>query len=378
MATGVTSQAFGGDFLGDWPTKVKTASGYEYGATGLYQYDLNNFSENALDPATGTKLFDDANTWRRKEFDAYVKAPNGLEVDVGYDWSASWTDNYLQYSSTKAGDFRLGQFKTQVGWESTESADATTFLERSLPAEAVYEGRRLGVDWTYDHIPHWLLSAAYYQGGNLDGEHDGHGYSGRAVYAPLSTGATVVHLGVAASREWPDEHIARFHTPPEAGLSETNLVDSSTLRNTRSIDRTGVEVGVMHGPLFAQGEYLRMTAHRNDGLADFNGHGYYVFGAWMLTGESRNYKDSYFSNTKPARYYGAVELALRYSELDLRDGVVQGGEQHDWTLGLNWYLGQHLKLQANYIWAHADHSPANDYVAPVDPRIVEVRAQIYF
>ena len=26
-----------------------------------------------------------------------------------------------------------------------------------------------------------------------------------------------------------------------------------------------------------------------------------------------------------------------------------GGRQHDLTLGANWYLGSHLKLQANYI-----------------------------
>lgn len=372
------TNVFAYGFLDDWPTKVKTDTGYEFGVKGLYQYDSNDFSSNSADPATQLPLFDDANTWRRKELDIYLKSPNGFELDVGYDWSASWTDNYLKYHSASAGDFRLGQFKTPVGWESTESADAATFLEPSLPVAAVFEDRRLGMDWTYDKIPHWLVSAAYYGKGNLDGEHDGHGYSGRVVYAPTKSNKDVVHLGVAASREFPDDHMASFSSPPEAGLTQTNLVDTGQLAFTDSIDRFGLEGGFMHGPFYAQTEYLRVTANRTQGMPDFTGAGYYVFGAWMITGESRTYKDGYFVNTKPAHPYGAVELAVRYSQLDLRDGGIAGGQQHDWTLGANWYLGKHLKLQADYVWAQADDSPAIAYVAAVDPRIFEIRAQIYF
>lgn len=366
------------DFLGDWPTKFKTDSGNEFGFNGLYQYDLNDFSDNAIDPSMDASLFKDAHTWRRKELDAYAKWDNGFEVELGYDWQASWTDNYLKYGTNKAGEFRLGQFKTQVGWNSTEDANAQTFLERSLPDSAAYEGRRLGVDWTYERIEHWLLSAAWYGHGDLDGNHRGHGYSGRVVYTPVRSATNVIHIGLAASRELPDDRIAQFSSEPEAGLTNAALVDTDKLRGTRSIDRFGLETGWMRGPLYAQGEYLRFSANRSGGLQRFLGNGFYVFGAWMLTGESRVYKDSYFVNTKPTHAYGAVELALRYSALNLNDGGVVGGRQHDWTLGLNWYIGQHLKLQADYVWAHASDSPANAFVASVDPRVFEVRAQVYF
>lgn len=372
------ANATAGDFLSDWPTKLKTDSGDAFGVKGLFQYDLNDFRSNTVDPSSGNPLFDDAHTWRRKELDFYAKMSNGLEIDVGYDWRASWTDNYLKYSSNKAGDFRLGQFKTQVGWDSTEDANAAAFLEPSLPGAAAFEGRRLGFDWSYDKIKNWLLSAAYYDHGDLDGQNQGHGYSGRVVYTPVHSKTNVLHLGVAASREYPQDRTAQFSSTPEAGLTKTALVDTDTLPDTRSIERAGLEAGWMNGPLYGQGEYLRFTANRSAGLPRFTGDGFYVFGAWMLTGESRGYKDSYFVNTKPAHAYGAIELALRYSELNLNDGGVSGGRQHDWTVGLNWYLGEHLKLQANYVWAHANDSPANLYVAPVDPRVFELRAQVYF
>ncbi|MGH8216877.1 MAG: porin, partial [Rhodanobacteraceae bacterium] len=49
----------------------------------------------------------------------------------------------------------------------------------------------------------------------------------------------------------------------------------------------------------------------------------------------------------------------------------------NWTVGVNWYW-KNLELQADYVWASANDSPANLYVAPVDPRVFEVRLQIYF
>jgi phosphate-selective porin OprO/OprP len=66
-------------------------------------------------------------------------------------------------------------------------------------------------------------------------------------------------------------------------------------------------------------------------------------------------------------------VLLRYSEIDLNDGVVQGGKEHDWTLGANWYLTSHFKFQANYIKAYSDKGNLS-----IDPTIFELRAQIMF
>jgi phosphate-selective porin OprO/OprP len=68
-----------------------------------------------------------------------------------------------------------------------------------------------------------------------------------------------------------------------------------------------------------------------------------------------------------------VELALRYSELNLDDAPVLGGTESDWTLGANWYINRYLKLQGNYVHAHSDRRGL-----VVDPNVVEVRAQIAF
>lgn len=379
LSCAIVGVAHADSLLGDWPTNFTTDSGYEFGVKGLYQYDTNRFSGDGTDSNSGAPLFEDATTWRRKELDVYLKTSAGVEIRSGYDWQNSWTDNYIKYTSERFGALQLGQFKTLVGWDETENADASTFLERSLATSAVYEGRRLGISWVWNQPDDWWLSAAYYSGGNLDGDDDGQGLGARVVYSPVHSDTQVLHFGLSASREFPDSDTARFSSKPEAGLTEIALVDTGELDHVRTINRMGLEAGWMQGPFLFQGEYLGLKADRPTAFDDFSASGYYLQGAWMLTGESRKYKNSYFVTTEPNSPFGALELALRYSDLNLRDGAIDGGRQHDWTVGLNWYPGQHFKLQADYVWAHANATPVLALSDPQrDPNILELRAQLYF
>jgi phosphate-selective porin OprO/OprP len=122
-----------------------------------------------------------------------------------------------------------------------------------------------------------------------------------------------------------------------------------------------------------QGEWLAGDVARQGNAADFHAAGWYVFGSWIATGESRPYGGGNTGNVKPQRPWGAWELLLRYSELDLDDGAVRGGREHDWTLGANWYLTQHFKLQGNLVRATSERGNLE-----VDPHIVELRAQVQF
>ncbi|WP_257385912.1 OprO/OprP family phosphate-selective porin [Tahibacter caeni] len=360
------------DLLNDWPTRFKTASGIEYGVRGTIQYDTNRFSDDTL--PNGQERFDDLQTWRRKETYLYARKNGVWELAAGYDFQSHlWVDAYFRLFNKKAGDFRLGQFKTPVGFEEgATGSGSTTFLERALPVQAVNQGRRVGLDWTYERLPGWLLNAAVFNGGDLNGDNDGTTWAARVVFNPVRNETTVVHLGVAASVEDRDDEIARIRARPEANLSAIRLIDTGNLAGTERIRRTGLEGAWAQGPFSLQGEYLTIAAARHT-ARDFSGDGAYLYGSWVLTGESRPYKSGAFGNVKPKNDYGAVEVGLRYSTLDLNDGLVAGGKQHDWTLGLNWYLGQHFKLQANYIRAFSDKG-----TLALDPKVTELRAQVSF
>jgi phosphate-selective porin OprO/OprP len=370
LAWSLAQPALAGD-SGAWPTSVELGNGVNAGLKGLLQYDLNRFTDDRL--PDGSDRFDDAQTWRRQEFNLYVEKKGVFTINAGYDFQAnSWVDNYLGVE-TRAGRFRVGQFKTPVGWEDGNIATGNvTFMERSLPEQAVYEGRRVGVDWVYQGIPHWLLQAGAFTRHDLNDEATGRTFAGRVVYDPVQEESEVVHLGLSASRELRDDRTGRIRARPEVNLTPVRLVDTGTLEGVDRLDRQGLEAAWIRGPLLLQGEYLAMQAIRLQ-QRDFHSHGYYVFGAWALTGESRDYKAGAVGGLKPRRSWGALELALRYATLDLDDGAVMGGREHDWTLALNWYVNSHFKLQANLIRAFSDRGNL-----PLDPTIYAMRAQLSF
>ena len=54
------------------------------------------------------------------------------------------------------------------------------------------------------------------------------------------------------------------------------------------------------------------------------------------------------------RTFGAWQVGVRFSYLDLNDKAIQGGQVYDWTVGLNWFLNPNMKVQLNYILEHRD------------------------
>lgn len=358
--------------LTDWPTQGKTDSGWEYGAKAQFQYDINEFGNDRLD--SGAHRFEDAHDWRRREFGGFLRKPGVFELVLGYDFAAeTWIDNYFKFNAGKAHELRVGQFKTPVGMdESATSSAATLFMERAAPVNAIYQGRRLGADWTWLPNKAWRANLGYYTDGDLNGLNEGHSVGGRVVFSPRNSAEEVVHLGLAASREHRDDELARLRTRPEAGLTDVRLVDSGSLAGSDAIDRLGLEGAWQRGPWQAQAEWLQARVRR-EAAADFRAQGGYVQGSWMLTGETKPYKGSAFGNPKPTRAAGAVELGLRYSDLDLDDGAIAGGRQRAWGVAANWYLGSYFKFQANYIHADSDRRGVE-----LSPDVFEFRAQLAF
>jgi phosphate-selective porin OprO and OprP len=134
-------------------------------------------------------------------------------------------------------------------------------------------------------------------------------------------------------------------------------------------DATGfVSVGNAGTP--AAGKFIALPSAQN-----YTFSGGYLQLAYTLTGENRAYDkrlgrlDSYYFGRQGLRNNawfvrdedgrlnfntGAVELAARYSYLDLNDGTgktrIQGGIMNGLTLGVNWYLNDNAKLQLQYVY----------------------------
>lgn len=66
--------------------------------------------------------------------------------------------------------------------------------------------------------------------------------------------------------------------------------------------------------------------------------------------------------------YGAWQIALRYSQLNLMSQDVTGGKEHNITVGINWFPFQLFAFKFNYVHAVArpngsgENQTANMYV----------------
>ncbi|MDH5831349.1 porin [Luteimonas sp. M1R5S18] len=369
--------ATGASHAADWPDlSVKADAGAlgEFSATANWAYDHNGFGH--LGQGIDAAAFDDESAWRRREVGVALKRKDVYEFTVQRDLEAeTWMDVSVKLLSKgllgrDLGALRVGQFKTPVGFDGVGASRNTPFLESALPVQATYAGRRVGAEWSLQR-PAYLASVAWFDGNDLEGGNAGSTLAGRAAWVPRNAKGDVLHLGLAASRERPDSETLRLRAKPEVGLTGVRLVDTGTLAGVDAVQRTGFEGLWIRGPWSVQGELLQVRADRDGGLGDVSGNGGYVFGSWVVTGESRGY-NGYASNVVPSAT-SALELLVRYSRLDLDDGAVRGGKQSDWTLGVNWYLGRNVKLQANYVFAHA----RRDGVLR-DPEAFGLRAQFQF
>jgi phosphate-selective porin OprO/OprP len=107
-----------------------------------------------------------------------------------------------------------------------------------------------------------------------------------------------------------------------------------------------------------------------------------VQGGFFITGESRNYdpKSGKYKRIMPTRkYWGAWEIAARYSKLDLQDRDVLGGREGDVTVALNWWANAMVMLRFNYVYADLSPNSAQTLQGvPEQAHVFSGRAQIVF
>jgi phosphate-selective porin OprO/OprP len=74
--------------------------------------------------------------------------------------------------------------------------------------------------------------------------------------------------------------------------------------------------------------------------------------------------------------WGAFEIAVRASAVDLNDQDIVGGRERNLSLGLNWYMNERLRTQFNLVKVLDVKRPGNEFDGQ-DPLIAAVRLQFY-
>ncbi|NCF73890.1 MAG: hypothetical protein GWP67_10340, partial [Gammaproteobacteria bacterium] len=176
---------------------------------------------------------------------------------------------------------------------------------------------------------------------------------GRVTWAPkfLQNDSNLFHVGLGLRHSDINQDLSvrrqpEFNKAPRYVDTGTFLADDQMTVNLEAYWR--------NGPYMLGFEYLG-----TDVDAPLSGDpflsGYYLTGTWALTGEMRDYRkrSGTFNPLPVARPvsqggWGAVELAFRYSNTDLNDGALEGGEMDIYSLGVNWWFTRSTHLSMNY------------------------------
>ncbi|MGB3722241.1 MAG: porin [Pacificimonas sp.] len=318
--------------------------------------------------------------------------------DFNYKFEVDFADNEVEIAdaiiSYETGNTEIGVGFQKTGQSLEEEASSrfTTFIERAAFTDAFAFGRRVGL--RVDHVSGDLrltgtvMSASV---GDLAGDNDNNQWSvgGRVLYAAELSDTSQVHIGASAlyTDLSDSEPNLRYRQRPNWHGTNIRLVDTGIVQAT---DETiyGVEALGIFGPLHVTGEALFADiSGRSGGPGDGSARGGYAEVGYFLTGETLGYKGGTINRTKILSPLGnggagAFQIAARYDHLDLNGGILQGGTQGSYQLGLTWIPMDYLRFLLNYNHLEIDGGPFGaaadradgDYVADV----VAVRASIDF
>ncbi len=358
-----------------------TKGNFSWQPTGRIHIDAGAIDDDRVDNPNSTEV-------RRARLGAKGSFDKDLEYKLEVDFAGSSTslnDAYINYSGIKNTDITVGHFKPAYSLEETMSSNDLTFIERSSAVDSFTSSRKIGLGFN-TRGENWTGAAGIFGAGANTESNDDEEWSiaGRVTAAPIKNNNKVLHLGASAAYREPDQENDRFDFDATAeNRIQGNDSVSIVLNDADNAQVYGLEAAAVLGPLSLQGEYVRADVN-NRGGQDPSFDGYYAQAAYTVTGETRPYKSSKgaFGRIKPDNPldpskgdWGALELAARYSTLDLNDSGLTGGELDTVTLGANWYLNNNIRFLGNVIFVDTDN---NAPIPDDDPTIYIMRSQVVF
>jgi phosphate-selective porin OprO/OprP len=407
--------------------QIATADGtFRFALRSVVQFDAARYDEK---PVTAANDLGSGTGFRRARL--------GFDATVFKDWnvalwgefggsggeSAILNQAYVEYAGWKPLGltelrFRAGAWATPAGLEDATSNTDSLFLERAASAELVRglaggDGRTgVGV---FARTDRWYASAVLT--GKVVGTpstaetNQQSGYILRAAWSPIHGQDFDVHLGgslqgilePADTTAGPLEtNAVRLQERPELRVSGARLIDTGSIASN-GLQAIGLEGGASWRNVYAAGEWFRIDVSRTAlGSArspfDPKFEGWYLQGAWTLTGERHAWSSANggFTGIRPARPFdrakggwGAWEVAARYSVLDLNDragvagappptGGVRGGEQKISSVGLNWYPNNAVRFLLDYQRVNVDRLSAAGASLDTDVDVISLRSQFAF
>ena len=257
----------------------------------------------------------------------------------------------------------IGKQKEPISLERLTSMVFLPWQERAAVSDAFFPSRNHGVvvngmgpsdwmTWAGGVFNNWIDADTSFQDTSNQ-------YVGRITWVPFVSDDESNLLHVGGGLRYSDaKQGVRFKARPEVG--DTPIFVDTDLLSANSSLTSNLELYWRKGPFWLGFEYTN-TSLDSPEYDDPDFSGYTISGSWALTGEMRSYRkrSGTFNPLPVARPvnqggWGAFEAAVRYSSVDLNEGLVEGGDMNISSLGLNWWLTPVAQFSINYHYIMLD------------------------
>ena len=357
---------------------IDVIGGSEISFEGLVQMDGNWFDNDVTDlNGNGINGDDTEFELRRAEIVLKGKGPGNWNWVVGYDAKADkFLDTNVQYRFNAQTFLTVGQYKQPNSLEELSSTKNNDFISKAMTTNLQAVARRVGVQLAYLQ-PNWGLTGSIYGDELTRNLAQGPGYGVRGYFAPINESNNFLHLGLSyndfEAEDANGNASARFRVRPDADLATVRLVDTGNFADADSIATTGVEGAYVNGPIKIQAEYMTSDISR-DLAAGLHRHQRLRLRRLEHHRRVLGLPNGVVTTGLPDDPAGGMwQVGLRYDTVDLDDGLVRGGTEDNWTVGVNWYWRSNYKFSANYVFIDAERQGVSQ-----SPNVFELRAQFYW
>ena len=350
-----------------------------------------DFCAKEIDGKSNTSHIGNGMSLRRTRFAVKAQLDKNWYGELDTDWTSGTPeikDAYLGFTGVKGLEIKAGNFKENFSIQRNTTSRYLMFMERAM-VTYLAPSRHLGINARYANKWFWGSFGVFgpelstseeqvaFEDGNKDyGYNEGLSYTGKLVFRPLYKSTTSsLHIGGAVSYRDPKlsstdgYFVGRYSSRNSTGINRKKYLDTDDVKGLDHELAWTVELAGHWKQLryetayIARGMYLDQTVNP---LPAQWAEGWYAQASWLLFGGTQNYDSNgaKYTRTTSEHKWGNLEVAFRYEYADFNTGKlfsnkvadtnIFGGSGEAYTIGLNYYPTQNVKIVLNWQYNNND------------------------
>ncbi|MBO6168967.1 MAG: hypothetical protein J6O51_03245 [Bacteroidales bacterium] len=299
-------------------------------------------------------------------------------------------DAIVRYTGIPNLDLQVGNFKENFSLQRNTSSRYLQFIERPMVCSALAPSRHLGFNAKYDNPWIWASAGIFAQEGAGMEEHDnvqdnnkdfgrgisflkntGYSATAKLVFRPLcKLEDASLHIGAAYSYRTTKGSMAtgewgtyRASARNSTSINRKKYLDTNNLKgydhnNLWTVELAGHWKGLRYEAAYIGDNVILKDATDPSSITALNFGGWYVQAGYLLFGGKQRYdsKGAKYTRAIRGQKWGDLELCARYEFCDLNAPAknVYGGSAEAYTVGLNWWVTNNVRMQINYQYNNND------------------------